>query len=90
MVGLGNVNNTSDLLKPIATAIQAALNVLASSFIPTCTVPISGINYNLVGFGNLSNTSDINKPIPTATQTDSIKFKKVTLLVNQIISQQLL
>ena len=44
MDGLGNVSNTSDLLKPIVTLTQTALNLLAPSFNPTCTGSISGIN----------------------------------------------
>ncbi len=37
MVGLGNVNNTSDLDKPISTAVQNALNNYISSISPTFT-----------------------------------------------------
>ena len=37
MVGLGNVDNTSDLLKPISTATQGALNLLAPRANPTFT-----------------------------------------------------
>lgn len=37
MVGLGNVDNTSDASKPISTAVQTALNGKANTFtIPTC------------------------------------------------------
>ena len=37
MVGLGNVNNTSDLDKPISTAVQNALNNYISSISPAFT-----------------------------------------------------
>ena len=37
MVGLGNVDNTSDLLKPISTATQTALNAKANIASPTFT-----------------------------------------------------
>ena len=37
MVGLGNVNNTSDLLKPVSTAQQNALNLKANIASPTFT-----------------------------------------------------
>jgi len=37
MVGLGNVNNTSDLDKPISTATQNALNLLVASNSPSLT-----------------------------------------------------
>jgi hypothetical protein len=59
-VGLGNVNNTSDLNKPISTATQAALNLKAN---------LTSLNKAGVGLGNVDNTSDLTKPISTATQT---------------------
>ena len=69
MVGLGNVNNTSDANKPISTATQTALNLLAPLASPTFTGTVSGITAAMVGLGNVNNTSDANKPISTATQT---------------------
>ncbi|MFM6943075.1 MAG: hypothetical protein ACKOW4_07210 [Aquirufa sp.] len=77
-VGLGNVNNTSDLLKPISTATQTALDAKASSAslalkapidAPTFTGTVSGITKTMVGLGNVDNTTDALKPISTATQT---------------------
>lgn len=68
MIGLGMVNNTSDLNKPISTATQAALNLLAPIASPTFTGTVSGITQSMVGLGNVNNTSDLNKPISTATQ----------------------
>jgi len=52
-IGLGHVNNTSDLDKPISTATQAALDALTKDD---------------VGLDNVDNTSDINKPVSTAQQ----------------------
>ena len=82
MVGLGNVDNTSDANKPVSTATQSALNLKASidtvdaSFnlkadltSPTFTGTVSGITKSMVGLGNADNTSDANKPISTATQS---------------------
>ncbi len=37
MVGLGNVDNTTDLLKPISTATQSALDLKADLASPTFT-----------------------------------------------------
>lgn len=77
-VGLGNVNNTSDLLKPISTATQTALDTKASTIslalkapidAPTFTGTVSGITKTMVGLGNVDNTTDALKPISTATQT---------------------
>jgi len=69
MVGLGNVNNTSDADKPVSTATQTALNLKANLASPTFTGTVSGITKTMVGLENVDNTSDISKPISTATQT---------------------
>ena len=69
MVGLGNVNNTSDANKPVSTATQTALNLKANIASPTFTGTVSGITSTMVGLGNVDNTSDANKPVSTATQT---------------------
>ena len=69
MVGLGNVDNTSDLNKPISTATQTALNLKANLSGATFTGTVAGITKSMVGLGNVDNTSDLGKPISTATQT---------------------
>jgi hypothetical protein len=69
MVGLGNVDNTSDANKPVSNATQIALNLKANIASPTFTGTVSGITSSMVGLGNVDNTSDINKPVSTATQT---------------------
>jgi uncharacterized protein (TIGR02145 family) len=69
MVGLGNVNNTTDLLKPISTATQTALDLKAPLASPTFTGTVAGIDKTMVGLGNVDNTSDVNKPVSTAAQT---------------------
>jgi hypothetical protein len=69
MVGLSNVDNTSDANKPISTATQTALNLKAPINSPTFTGTVSGITKSMVGLSNVDNTSDANKPISTATQT---------------------
>jgi hypothetical protein len=68
MVGLGNVDNTSDALKPISTKTQEALDLKADLNSPTFTGTVSGINKIMVGLGNVDNTSDALKPISTKTQ----------------------
>jgi len=69
MVGLGNVNNTSDANKPVSTAQQTALNLKANLASPTFTGTVAGITATMVGLGNVNNTSDANKPVSIATQT---------------------
>ena len=79
MVGLGNVDDTSDVSKPISTATQTALDLklasatAASTYAPiaspTFTGTVSGITKTMVGLGSVDNTTDAAKPISTATQT---------------------
>jgi hypothetical protein len=69
MVGLGNVDNTSDANKPISTATQTALDLKAPLANPTFTGTVSGVTASHVGLGSVNNTSDADKPISTATQT---------------------
>jgi hypothetical protein len=79
MVGLGSVDNTSDVGKPISTATQTALNAKAPlagpTFTGTVTIPSgasitapTGLVKGDVGLGNVDNTSDVNKPVSTAGQ----------------------
>ena len=68
-VDLGNVDNTSDLNKPISTATQNALNGKAnSSDLNAHTSNTSNphkVTKAQIGLGNVDNTSDKNKPIST-------------------------
>uniref|UniRef100_UPI0023EC0B90 hypothetical protein n=1 Tax=Daejeonella sp. JGW-45 TaxID=3034148 RepID=UPI0023EC0B90 len=77
MVGLSDVDNTSDLAKPISSATQTALDGKAASAdlalkaplaSPTFTGTVSGITAAMVGLGNVNNTADADKPISSATQ----------------------
>lgn len=73
MVGLGNVDNTSDANKPVSAATQTALNAKE----PTITAGTTAqywrgdkswqtLDKSAVGLGNVDNTSDANKPVSTA------------------------
>ena len=72
-VGLGNVDNTSDVNKPISTATQSALDTKAST--TALTAHTSDLNNPhavtkaQVGLSNVDNTADLDKPISTAVQT---------------------
>ena len=68
MVGLPNVDNTSDANKPISTATQSALDLKAPINNPTFTGTVQGIDKSMVGLPNVNNTSDANKPISTHNQ----------------------
>ena len=67
-VGLGNVDNTSDVNKPVSTAQQNALNLKANLASPTFTGTVSGITKSMVGLGSVDNTADASKPVSTAQQ----------------------
>ena len=79
MVGLSNVDNTSDANKPVSSATQTALDAKLDSSTavstyapinsPTFTGTVAGITKSMVGLGNVDNTSDANKPVSTAAQT---------------------
>jgi hypothetical protein len=69
MVGLANVDNTSDVNKPVSTATQVLINQKAPLNNPTFTGTVVGVTKTHVGLGNVDNTSDANKPVSTATQT---------------------
>ena len=69
MVGLSNVDNTSDVNKPVSTANQTALDLKSNINNPTFTGTVGGVTKAMVGLGNVDNTTDLNKPISTATQS---------------------
>jgi hypothetical protein len=68
MVGLTNVDDTTDANKPLSTAAVSALAAKAPLASPTFTGTVGGITKSMVGLTNVDDTSDINKPISTATQ----------------------
>lgn len=57
MVGLPNVDNTSDANKPVSTAQQTALNLKANLASPTFTGTVSGITASMIGAPSGSGTS---------------------------------
>jgi len=68
-VWLWNVDNTTDLLKPISTATQDSLNLKANLASPTFTGTVGWITKAMVWLTNVDDTSDVNKPVSTAQQT---------------------
>jgi hypothetical protein len=69
MIGLSNVDNTSDASKPVSTATQTALDLKANLASPTFTGTVTGISKAMVGLSNVDNTADTAKPVSTAQQT---------------------
>jgi hypothetical protein len=73
-VGLDQVDNTSDLAKPISTLTQAYVDAQVASVVVsdgsiTDEKVATGINKSKVGLDQVDNTSDAAKPISTDTQT---------------------
>jgi hypothetical protein len=64
-VGLGNVDNTSDVNKPVSTVQQAALDAKAPVANPSFTGTVAGVTKAMVGLSAADNTADVNKPIST-------------------------
>ena len=78
VVGLPNVDNTSDEDKPVSTAqntINGNLSTATSDVASDLTTHEGdlanphGVTASQVGLGDVDNTSDANKPVSTATQT---------------------
>ncbi|MGY8864567.1 MAG: hypothetical protein ACKVJK_02945, partial [Methylophagaceae bacterium] len=67
-IGLNNVDNTTDALKPVSTAGQSALDLKANIAGPTFTGTVGGVTSTMVGLGNVDNTTDALKPVSTAGQ----------------------
>lgn len=85
VVGLSNVDNTSDANKPVSTATQTALNGKENSITAGTTSQyfrgdksFQTLDKVAVGLGNVDNTSDANKPISNATQS-ALNDKQNTL-----------
>lgn len=72
-VGLVNVDNTSDLNKPVSTATQNELDLKVDKTQTVNGHALSG-NINVtksdLSLSNVDNTSDVNKPVSTATQDE--------------------
>jgi hypothetical protein len=84
-VGLGNVDNTSDVNKPISTATQTALNAKENTITAGTTAQyyrgdktFQTLDKTAVGLGNVDNTSDANKAF-TAAQITSGTFDKARI-----------
>ncbi len=72
-VGLGRVDNTNDLEKPISTATQSALNLKANTTALNTHIGNEDNPHKVtkaqVGLSKVNNTTDAEKPISTATAT---------------------
>jgi adenosyl cobinamide kinase/adenosyl cobinamide phosphate guanylyltransferase len=80
MIGLNNVDNTSDVNKPVSTAQTSALSLKANLASPIFTGNVQGISKSMIGLNNVDNTSDANKPVSSATLTSlNLKANQTSL-----------
>lgn len=66
-IGLGNVDNTSDLNKPISTATQSALNTVIANTNTTLTSHLGLIYTNSTGLSNLNTKVNTNEAVVVAS-----------------------
>ena len=95
---LENVDNTSDINKPISTATQTSLNLKANLLSPTFTGTVSGITATMVGAPNGSgnstgiNTGDnavntlYNGLVTNATHTGDVTGATALIIANNVVS----
>lgn len=65
---INNVDNTTDLNKPISTATQTALDFKADIASPTFTGIVSGVTKDMVGLGNVPNVDATLRDNHSGTQ----------------------
>ena len=93
-----NVDNTSDINKPISTATQTSLNLKANLLSPTFTGTVSGITATMVGAPNGSgNSTGINTGdnavntlysglVSNATHTGDVTGATALIIANNVVS----
>ena len=93
-VGLGSVDNTSDVNKPVSTANQTALNLKATSASLSAHTA-DGANPHVVtkaqvGLGNADNTADSAKPVSTyqAAANTAVQTAAATDATNKANARQ--
>lgn len=90
-VGLGNVDNTSDLDKPVSTAQQAAISAVQAN-LNTHTENTDNphsVTKAQVGLGNVDNTSDKDKPVSDAQSVELAKKVNITDIVDNLDSSDI-
>lgn len=89
LLGLGNVDDTSDADKPVSVAQREAIDEVQSNLDSheANTSNPHGVTKSQVGLGNVDNTSDLNKPVSTATQ--AALDDKADLVDGKVPSEQL-
>lgn len=75
-VGLSNVDNTSDVNKPVSTSVSTALSAKEGTVTAATSADyyrgdktFQTLNKTVIGLSNVDNTADTAKPVSTAAQT---------------------
>lgn len=94
-VGLPNVDNTSDVNKPVSTAQATAIGLKENTITPTTSADyyrgdktFQPLDKTAVGLSNVDNTSDTNKPVSTLQQA-ALNTKLTSVVKNVVDSSGL-
>ena len=79
MVGLANVDNTTDANKPVSTAAQTALDLKAPLAAPTFTGAVSLPTTTVLGVSNLQGALDLKAPLASPTFTGTVVLPDSTV-----------
>jgi len=85
MVGLGNVDNTTDAGKPISTATQTALDLKAPLAAPTFTGAVVLPSTTLLGDANLQSALNLKAPLASPTFTGTVVLPDSTVSTSMIV-----
>ena len=85
MVGLGNVDNTTDAGKPVSTATQTALDLKAPLAAPTFTGAVVLPSTTLLGDANLQSALNLKAPLASPTFTGTVVLPDSTVSTSMIV-----
>ena len=85
MVGLGNVDNTTDAAKPVSTATQNALNLKAALAAPTFTGAVVLPTTTVLGVSNLEGSINLKAPLASPTFTGTVTLPAGTITSEMIL-----
>ena len=86
-VGLGNVDNTSDINKPVSNVQKEYIDSVQDNLTSheDNTSNPHRVTKEQVGLGNVNNTSDVDKPVSTAQQTEIDRIDGDISLLNTAV-----
>jgi len=91
-VGLGNVDNTADMDKPVSTAVSSALSILSSSVTTALSTKqdtlVSGTNIKTINGGTLLGSGDVTVQATLVSGTNIKTINSASLLGSGDITVQ--